>query len=99
MNYLIKTINNVFQFINLDIWKVIFEYLDFLSKIRFRQVNKYFYHNLDIEDFYHIECKYLSKLTDEILINYKKIKYLDAFNNHKIKDVSWMSYFNISTKY
>ena len=87
----------IFQFTSLDTWKVIFEYLDFLSKIRFRQINKYFYHNLDIEDFYHIYEKYLSKLTDGILINYKKIKYLNAFFNSKIKDVSWMSYFNIST--
>src|SRR5436309_652283 len=81
---------NVFDYIYLDNWNIIFDYCDFLSKIRLRQVCKFLYNNLQIIDFYHIDDKYLDKLTDDILKNYNHIKYLNAYNNSKISDVNWM---------
>ena len=78
------------NFIPIDIFKEIFLFGDFLTKISFRQICKYSYNNLHIIDFYYIEETYLSKLTDDILKNYKFTSYLNASNNPKIKDVSWM---------
>ena len=45
----------------------ILDKLDFLSKIRLRQVCKKFY-RLEIWDFYNIDDKYLDKLTNNILL-------------------------------
>ena len=63
--------------ISFDILNQIFELLDFLSKIRFRQISKYFLNNFYIYDFYNLGKGYLKKITAEILISYPKIKYLD----------------------
>ena len=82
---------NVYEYICLDIWKIIFEYCDFISKIRLSQVCTLFYKNLHITDFCNIEYKYKNKLTDDILKNYKNIIKLNVGYNSKIKDVSWMS--------
>jgi hypothetical protein len=69
--------------LNLDIIYLIFGFLDFLSKIRFRSISKYMY-KLQIHDFYNISNKYLKLLDDKILLNYPFITYLNAFNNLKI---------------
>lgn len=68
---------------NLDILYLIFHNLDFLSKIRFRNVAKY-YRSLNIYNFYNISNKYLYLLDDNILSKYSFIKYLQASNNFKI---------------
>ena len=83
---------NVFEYICLDIWQIIFEHCDFLSKVRLTQICKLFHDNLQIIDFWYIEDKFKNKLTDDILKNYKYIIKLDTQNNIKINDVSWMSY-------
>ena len=75
---------NIFN-IPLDIFKEIFLFCDFLSKIRFRQISKFLYNNLHVIDFYNIEIKYLNKLTEDILKNHKFIKYLNTNNNPNIK--------------
>lgn len=64
--------------------------LDFRSMIRFRQVCKWF-HRLEIHDFYHIDKKYLMRLSDEILKNYPFIELLNAYNNDKILDVNHLT--------
>jgi hypothetical protein len=73
--------------INLDINYLIFGFLDFLSKIRFRSISKYNY-LLEICDFYNIEEKYLDLLNDEILLNYHFITHLDASDNPNIKNIN-----------
>ena len=71
--------------IYLDLLKIIFNKLDFLSEIRFRQVNKFCYKNLHIINLCNINYKFLKLLNDDILKNYHYIQYLDAINNKKIK--------------
>ena len=71
-------------------WDLIFNKLDFLSKIKFRQINSYSM-NLNIYDFKNINKKYLQKLNDDVLINYSFIKYLNARNNKKITNINHMS--------
>ena len=75
----------------LEIIQYIFDYLNFYNKIRFKQVNKLFYFGLKIYDFYNIPYYYKIKLSNEILINYPEIKYLDASWNAKITDVNHMT--------
>jgi flagellin-specific chaperone FliS len=75
--------------LNLDVIYLIFEFLDFLSKITFRGTTKYMY-KLEIHDFYNIEKKYLKLLNDEILLNYPYIKYLNASGNRNITNVNHM---------
>jgi hypothetical protein len=67
---------------------LIFNYLDFLSKIKFRCISKYVHHFIVIDDFKNIPEKYLNLLDDEILINYPFIKYLNACDNKKITNVN-----------
>lgn len=76
--------------IPIEIWQIISESTPFLEQIRLRQVNKYFYEKLEIHDFYNIDDKYLSELSDPILINYPFIKYLNAHCNIKITTVNHM---------
>src|SRR5207248_2482478 len=83
---------DIFNFLPTEIWKEIFQLLDFLSKIRLRQINKIFYKILNIYDFYNIDKKYLDKLKDDILINYKYIEYLDSSHNSYIKNIGWMKH-------
>src|SRR2546430_1475517 len=77
--------------IPLDILKEILEYLDFLSKIRFTQINKFTYNNLYIQDFSNNINNYLNKIVDKDLKIYKFIKYLCVKNNPYVKDISWMT--------
>jgi hypothetical protein len=75
--------------LDLSVIYLIFDNLDFLSKIKFRNISQYM-HLLQIHDFYNIEYKYLELLNDEILCNYPFIKYLNARQNHKITSVNYM---------
>ena len=68
----------------------ILDKLDFLSKIRFRQVCKKFY-RLEIWDFYNIDIQYLYILTDNILMGYPFIRKLNASYNSKITNVNYMT--------
>ena len=76
----------------LDIWKLIFNLLDFESKIRLISACRYFRNILYITDLYNIEKKYLDKLTTKILKYYifQNASLLKA-NNSKIKDTSFIS--------
>ena len=76
---------------DLDTLNIIFEFLDFISKIRFRQISKYFINNFYIHDFYGLDKIYLEKLTEKILISYPKIKYLDIMENKSIQNINFLS--------
>ena len=55
------------QFLPLDIWKIIFNFLSFKSKIRLISTCKYFRQNLHVVDLYYIKKKYLHKLSTSVL--------------------------------
>jgi hypothetical protein len=72
--------------LDINVIYIIFEFLDFSSKIQFRCTSKYMHFSFlqkrtEIHDFYNIDKKYLKLLDDKILLNYPFIKYLDA-NGH-----------------
>ena len=53
--------------IPLDVWKIIFNYLDFRSRINIILACFYFRNNLFIINLYHIDPKYLTILSTTIL--------------------------------
>ena len=67
----------------IDLLKLIFNKLDFINQIKFKMTCKYTYLNLHITDLYNIDNKYLLLLNDDILLNYKYLISLNAFNNIK----------------
>ena len=77
--------------ISFDILNQIFELLDFLSKIRFRQISKYFLHNLYIYDFYNLDNIFIQQLSEEILISNPKIKYLDITGRDTIQNINFLT--------
>ncbi len=68
-----------------EIWQEIILNCEFLTAIRLRQLNKWFY-KLEIHDFYNIDWKYLNKLSDDILKAYPFIQKLNASWNNMISD-------------
>ena len=69
----------------------IFDKLDFVTQIRFRQICKWL-NRINIHNMYfHIDNKYLCKLSDKILVNYNKLRYLNAKYNEKITNVNHMT--------
>ena len=78
--------------IPLDIWKIIFNKLDFKSQLSIISLCTYFKKYLFITDLYNINRKYLNLLTNDIL-KYKifmNTQKLNTDNNRKITDVSFM---------
>ena len=80
--------NNLF----LDIWKIIFNFLDFKSKIRLISTCRYSRQNLYITDLYNINKKYLYKLNTPILQYYifRNVIWLNASFNNNITNISFM---------
>ena len=72
----------------LEIWGIILDYLDFLSKIRLIQISKFHKNNLYISDFYKINPKYLKILNNNILNSNPRIKYLNLTDNKYIQDLN-----------
>jgi hypothetical protein len=66
---------------------LIFDYLDFIEKIRYRRICKKF-KLLRITDFHDIDTKYLTKMNDDILKQHKYITKLYASGNAHITDVN-----------
>ena len=71
-----------------ELWQMIVDQVDFLSKIRLRQVHPYLMVCLQITDFYNIDDRYLEALDDAIIKQHPYIKELFAFDNPKITDVT-----------
>lgn len=81
------------------IWQnIILDYLDFNEKLLLRHVSKY-HNKIEIYDFDNIPYKLKEKLTDEILINYHFIKYLNASYNKNITTVNHMKNLRILHAY
>ena len=72
----------------LEIWEIILDYSDFLSKIRLIQLSKFHKNNLYISDFYNIKSKYLNILDSNILNSNPKIKYSNLIGNIYIQDLN-----------
>ena len=86
----------------LDILKIIFEFLDFKSKIKLISTCTYMRQNLHIIDLYNIDKNFLFKLTKKILRYpiFKNVLLLNTTYIKHIKDVSFMNnlkYLNTST--
>src|SRR5438067_393378 len=62
-----------------DIWKIIFDLLDFKSQINLLSTCRFFYWTLKIIDLYNIDEIYIHKLTNQI-IEQNKYKYLKKLN-------------------
>ena len=62
----------------IELWEIICDKIDFRSKIRLRQVNRYLYYNLNIYDFYNIPDYYRKLLTNDILKQHLYITRLNA---------------------
>ena len=77
----------------LDILKIIFDLLDFKSKIKLISTCTYMRQNLYIIDLYDIGIEYSKKLTTKILKYniFKNVVSLNVSYNNKIKDVSFMN--------
>ena len=79
--------------IPLDIWNIIFDLLDFKSKMNLISTCKYLRQNLHIIDLCNIDRKYLYKLTTNILRYkiFKNVSYIDlSLAHNKIKNISFM---------
>ena len=76
----------------LDILKIIFDLLDFKTKINLISICNYLRQNLYITDLYNIDRKYLCELTIPILKYriFKNVISLDISYNNKIKNISFM---------
>ena len=75
----------------IEIWQEILFISPFLCQIRLRQVSKIFYCRLEIHDFYDINDCYLERLTDQVLINYHFIKYLNVCNNSHVSNLNHLT--------
>jgi hypothetical protein len=76
------------NYLPFDIYHIIFEYSDFLTKIKIRQIDKYLYTNLYITDMYNIEEKYLKLLSNDILNCHPFLIKLNASFSDKITDIN-----------
>ena len=79
--------------LSLDIFKIIFNNLDFKSQMNMISSRNYFRNHLFITDLYNIERKYLDNLTTEILKYsiFSHVIELNVGNNNKITNVSFMT--------
>ena len=68
-----------------DLLNLIAEYLTCEKQVKVSLCSKYFY-GVKIIDFYNFAWYNKSNLSDTIIKNYKKIKYLDARGNSNITD-------------
>jgi len=75
----------------IELWKIITESADFLSRINVTLVNKFLHENLPITDLYTIESKYLEKLTNDILKNYPHVIKLNLRFNHCVTDINHLN--------
>ena len=77
--------------LNFDILNQIYGFLDFLSKIRFRQISKYFLDNFYIHNLYDLNYIFLEKISEQILISHPKIKSLNILENGSIQNIDCLS--------
>jgi hypothetical protein len=85
--------------IPIEIFQLILDHSDFLTKIRLRCVSTYLHVKLEICDFYHIDRAYSQILTDDILRAYAFITKLNAGSNEKITNVNHLTRLEILNAY
>jgi hypothetical protein len=73
-----------------EILQSILEYLDFISKIRLRQTCKRLY-ILEIHDFLNVPHVITCRLTDEVILQHKHIKYLSLYLNKYVTDINHLN--------
>ena len=71
-----------------DLMRIIFEKLDVLSQIRYRQIASFVYTNIHMTKFSTVNIEFLKKLTDNILLKYPFCKELDASFSDKISNLN-----------
>ena len=71
-----------------DILQAIFDKLDFILQIRFRQCDLSNYDILHVTNFYNVSTRIKRKYTDQILLNYPFIKYLDCYCNEHVTNIN-----------
>ena len=74
-----------------DLLQIVFDKLDFISQLRFRQVDNFVYENLQMTNFYDINQEILDILSDDILLNYPYVRQLNARYNGSITNVNHLS--------
>ena len=62
----------------LDVYRIIHNELAFRTQIKLRLVKKWFHKRLPVVDFYNIAPKYKHRLTNDILRQHTRIKFLDV---------------------
>ena len=72
-----------------EILQYICDFLDAMSQIIFRTINRLNYSVIRITDLYHIPEKYRRRLNDNILRKYQYVKYL--YSSRKITDISYLT--------
>lgn len=79
-------------YIPIEIVNIIFNYSEFLSQIRLTQISKYYNEKLQVVDFYNMDERYISKLTNKILVRYPNIKKLNVSNNLQVTNINHLEY-------
>lgn len=72
------------------IWQEIVIRCDPLSQILFRKVCKIAYQQLPVTDLYHLPSRLKKRLNNKVLRKYPYVVELNAFNNSRITNVSYM---------
>lgn len=82
---------------SIDIWKIIFDFCDFKSKLTLISVNNFLRKNLVITDLFWIDTKNTKLLTNDVikLHIFSKVTKLYACNNQNITDVSPLKYLRV----
>jgi len=78
------------MYIHQVLCNIVFTYLEFIDKHAFKRICKYT-NKIEIIDLYDIDRKHLKKLNDDILLNYKSVRRLDACSNYNITNVKHMT--------
>ena len=79
-----------------DCWALVFDKLDIVSQLNFRNACRSF-KCFDIIDLFNVPRKVRWRLDDSIVLQFPKLKHLDAFDNSKITDLSVSKLVNLST--
>jgi len=75
----------------IELYQLILNHTNFLSRIRMRCANKLFWQKLEINDFYNIPTEYSKRLTGPILQSYPFITKLNATEKPEITDINCLT--------
>ena len=75
----------------IELYQMILDRTNFLSRIRMRCVNKLFWQKLEINDFYNIPSRYANRLNNQILRSYPFIAKLNATEKPYINNINYLT--------